>query len=562
MYFSPPPWQSSCTAPWWRGRLGMSRADEEEGPFVCCFGRNVNGEAPPGAPLAGVPRPVRNVGAGLFHSFAVTGTGDLYVWGAGSGGQLGIKYEGSTIFGSGSTALTGEPTRVPLLVREDLTAEDEAAVADECVAVRVAGAAGGRNHTLALSRAGSVFTWGRAANGQLGHGVATAPGATRRITDADLREPKLVEAVGGAPALPRLVAVSAGEHFSAGLTHSGTVYTWGAAANGQLGRSAASGVAEPRALPRALFGAQTVSQIALGWRHALALTDDGALYSWGCGARGQLGRGATTDCASPARIEALSREHVHLIAAGRAHSLAHTRGGGLTFAWGENESSQCGLGTSGPPYAVRPTALPSLLDHSPLRSLAAGAAHSSFVSTAGRLLTCGEGAYGQLGVSPAHLASEWAVGRAVNAVDSGDGGGSGGGSGGAGVAAHCAVDGDGLAFTVPEPRVVPLASRALQAACGAWHTVLLLAPGAIEPPPSPPTRSSDAASHHALGVASGGGADSGGEHSSAMGAMSVHATGHAEAAETAEAPAAEAVGAAAVAGEIEVDIAQSPLGGG
>ena len=69
-------------------------------------------------------------------------------------------------------------------------------------------------------------------------GVVT-PGATRRIIDADVAEPKQLLPYGNAPALPRLVAVAAGEHFTAALSEAGDVFTWGKAVNGRLGRSPA-----------------------------------------------------------------------------------------------------------------------------------------------------------------------------------------------------------------------------------------------------------------------------------------------------------------------------------
>ena len=105
--------------------------------IVCCFGRTANGElgsAPSPAAQTGatasaaaassisgggggggsggggggssgssmhfvtLPTSPRAIGTGLFHTMAVTVTGELYVWGAGSGGQLGrgSVHDGST----------------------------------------------------------------------------------------------------------------------------------------------------------------------------------------------------------------------------------------------------------------------------------------------------------------------------------------------------------------------------------------------------------------------------------------------------------------------------------
>lgn len=254
-----------------------------------------------------LPTAPRAIGAGFFHSFAVTVTGELYVWGAGSGGQLGRPRLAEHPFGEVAASVIGEAA--PAVLAGELAA----------------GAAGGRNHTLAVTTSGRAYSWGRAAAGQLGHGVGTAVGGTRRIADADVSEPKHVEAVGGAPPLPRFACVRAGEHFSAAIAaESGQLYTWGCDANGRLGRSAAY-ASEPRPLAASVFSRQAVVTLALGWRHALASTQSGVCYAWGAGGSGQLGRGSERDCATPAPVEALARERVEAVAAGRAHSLATTQ---------------------------------------------------------------------------------------------------------------------------------------------------------------------------------------------------------------------------------------------
>ena len=38
-----------------------------------------------------------------------------------------------------------------------------------------------------------------------------------------------------------------------------------------------------------------ISQFACGWRHTLALTEQGQMYSWGRGVSGQLGHAGTRD---------------------------------------------------------------------------------------------------------------------------------------------------------------------------------------------------------------------------------------------------------------------------
>jgi alpha-tubulin suppressor-like RCC1 family protein len=221
--------------------------------YVCCYGRDANGElgagahsradatadrTPQGSRLP-LPSPVRAISAGLYHSLAVTAAGELFSWGAGSGGQLGMnKKDLTTPFGESAGAHVGRP---------------------KCVTgcgPAVVSASGGRNHSLVATHSGALFSWGRAASGQLGHGVTTSAGATRRVTDADLAEPRQLTAEAGSAGLPRFGAVAVGEHFSLGLSVSGEVHSWGCEANGQLGRpsSRAAPPSTPRPLPRTVFG--------------------------------------------------------------------------------------------------------------------------------------------------------------------------------------------------------------------------------------------------------------------------------------------------------------------
>lgn len=443
--------------------------------FVVCYGRNSNGELGHKAANTSqtmqalpLPTPVRSVGAGLYHSFAVTAAGELFSWGAGSGGQLGVaRADLQNPFGEAAGALVGHP---------------------KCVTgcgPTVVGAAGGRNMSLATTHSGDIYSWGRAASGQLGHGVATGPGATRRVTDYDLSEPRQVVADTFSAKLTKFSAVAAGEHFACAVTRAGEVYTWGCEANGQLGRSSKGYPAEPRALPRSVFGGEAVTVLACGWRHALACTAGGKLFSWGAGECGQLGRGGRKDVAAPARVEALDRERVERIAAGAHHSLA-TTAGGLVFAWGDNASGQCGLAegvgvpvkgvgvraaaegmsTAEAPAALRPHALYSLLDNGPVVSLGAGAAHSVFVTGSGRLYACGDGSYGQLCAEAELLNASAGPEDGAPRVDATDAGSS---------------PTRGTARLVPEPSLVPMAQAVVAAACGAYHTVLLMRAQVLAP---------------------------------------------------------------------------------
>ena len=94
-------------------------------------------------------------------------------------------------------------------------------------------------------------------------------------------------------------------------------------------------------LVRAAVG-QRRRTIGAGNNHSLVVKD-GALVSFGSGAEGQLGHGDTADQPQPKRVVALAKERVVSVAAGDDYSLALTAEGAL-FSFGGGWSGQLGHG--------------------------------------------------------------------------------------------------------------------------------------------------------------------------------------------------------------------------
>ncbi|XP_056308023.1 RCC1 domain-containing protein 1 isoform X2 [Danio aesculapii] len=164
--------------------------------------------------------------------------------------------------------------------------------------------------------------------------------------------------------------------------------------------------------------------LALGSEHALLLTADGTLYSWGSGSHGQLGHGALTSLEDPQAVEALWGVPIRAVAAGNWHSAAISFGGDL-YMWGWNESGQLGLPSRGleeekhrrsrsgngdqpintdeksqTDVFISIQAFPALLDianMSEISRISCGSRHTAAVTSSGDLYTWGWGQYGQLG---------------------------------------------------------------------------------------------------------------------------------------------------------------------
>ena len=72
------------------------------------------------------------------------------------------------------------------------------------------------------------------------------------------------------------------------------------------------------------FAGQRVIAVSLGGYHSLALTADGAVWSWGYGGSGRLGHGDQQNQLLPKKVEALAGRRVVAVSAGGLHSVART----------------------------------------------------------------------------------------------------------------------------------------------------------------------------------------------------------------------------------------------
>jgi len=239
------------------------------------------------------------VSAGQYHSLALTADGAVWSWGFGNTGRL----------GHGDQQYQLLPKKVEALAHQ-----------------RVVAVSAADHHSLAIAADGSVWSWGGGAGGKLGHGDEQ-----RQLL------PKKVEALAG----KRVLAVAAGWSHSLAITADGAVWSWGAGGNGRLGH----GDQQEQLLPKkveALAG-QRVVAVAAGWSHSLAITADGALWSWGFGGRGRLGHGDEQDQLLPKKVEALAGRRVIAVSAGDVHSIVITADGAV-FAWGQGETGCLGHG--------------------------------------------------------------------------------------------------------------------------------------------------------------------------------------------------------------------------
>lgn len=223
-----------------------------------------------------------SVAAGNNHLLVLTTHGNVYTWGAGEQGQLGRKVlERRKIHGT-------VPEKIVLGSRSH-----------KAVIV------GAGNYTsFAVDEKGVVWAWGLNNMGQTGTGF------TSIAADAEVQLPKRVrglskEELGGEDSV---VQIAGGEHHTLFLTASGKVYACGRSDGGQLGLEKDSDALKESEFPGMLAEPALVPfpddddpvvYISAGIKSNVAITRDGALYSWGTGPSGELGLKGEDEVATP-----------------------------------------------------------------------------------------------------------------------------------------------------------------------------------------------------------------------------------------------------------------------
>ncbi|OPY30553.1 MAG: Regulator of chromosome condensation (RCC1) repeat protein [Methanocella sp. PtaU1.Bin125] len=135
-----------------------------------------------------------------------------------------------------------------------------------------------------------------------------------------------------------------GEHIFV-LKRDGTVWGWGQSYEGSLGNDSANkmGLYDPSLYafsPVKVDGLNNIVKISVGYSHAMALENDGTVWTWGDNRYGQVGRAGFISTYLPGRI---SLTGVKEISAGYVFSMA-LKNDGSVWSWGYNYYDQVGNG--------------------------------------------------------------------------------------------------------------------------------------------------------------------------------------------------------------------------
>jgi alpha-tubulin suppressor-like RCC1 family protein len=236
----------------------------------------------------------------------------------------------------------------------------------------------GGERLVAVS-AGNSFTCGLTADGAP---FCWGSGVYGRVGDGTVDSVRVapVPVAGNLP----MRAISAGRRHACGLRTDGLVTCWGSNAAGALGSASAGHYS---ALPVTVETTVPIVSVGVGYMHSCALAADSVAYCWGHGAR--LGDGTGLDRAQPAPVSGGHR--FTALSVGWNHSCGLTRDG-TVWCWGYNTDGELGRVTG-----ITVT-VPVSVDGAPvLASVTAGYLATCGLTADGRAYCWGWNGVGQLG---------------------------------------------------------------------------------------------------------------------------------------------------------------------
>ncbi|KAF0736752.1 hypothetical protein AaE_008983 [Aphanomyces astaci] len=232
----------------------------------------------------------------------------------------------------------------------------------------------GKAHTAIIDANAHLYCFGRGSEGQLGQPHVDHVKAASVV-------PKLMNML--------VTHVSCGANHTLCIVNNMWAYAWGDNSSGQLGLNLK---AKHHRTPSRIHHLPDVRSVVCAGDHSFALMASGDVFATGSNIAGQLGFGDTTTRATFTQNPHLT--HVHHLASGMYHAIAHTKAPLAVVVWGCGGNGRLGLGD------VESRTTPAdLTDFRGTRVLqvAAGGTHSALLTEAGDLLMWGGNAYGQVG---------------------------------------------------------------------------------------------------------------------------------------------------------------------
>lgn len=227
------------------------------------------------------------------HFIAITSNMEVYSWGNGEYGRLGLGDDNSVT----------RPAKISAL-------SDKQVIGGSC----------GTTYSAVYTLTGELYTFGQGMYGKLGHGNSD-----------DKSIPTLVNAL----KTHKIIDVACGDTHTLCVSDQGKVFAFGDSDFGKLGIGATNG----SQVPILVESLSNIRNVYCGSHFSMAVSYDGtSVYTFGKG--GRLGHeNVLEDLYLPKKIEGLNNKKIEKVAIGSAHCLLLMDNGEL-YGFGKNDFSQ------------------------------------------------------------------------------------------------------------------------------------------------------------------------------------------------------------------------------
>jgi len=232
-------------------------------------------------------------------------------------------------------------------------------------------------HTVGIKTDGTLWAWGQNANGQLGDS-----------TIINRSSPVQTIAFG-----TNWKQVSSG-YYTAAIKTDGTLWTWGPNVTfGQLGDNTVAPKSSP--VQTVAFGTNW-KQVSSGFYHCAAIKTDGTLWTWGRNNYAQLGINTVANKSSPVQTVAYGTNWKSVSAGGR--TTAAIKNDGTLWIWGDGDKGELGDNLSYVSGNNRKSSpIQTITFGTNWKQVSAGYYHTTAIKTDGTLWCWGSNTDGQLG---------------------------------------------------------------------------------------------------------------------------------------------------------------------
>jgi alpha-tubulin suppressor-like RCC1 family protein len=319
--------------------------------------------------------------AGLDHTCAIDMAGNMYCWGRGDEGQIGVDPLTTRCV---SNTIYCQKTPAKVINVAPMIAVGAGAF-HTCSSTGPQAYCWGKNNTsqygdsslgpstrpkLIVERAGAT-----AFDGGMGHNCSVAAGVlycSGQNNEGQVGNMSVVLQPMAVPVMNNVAQFSLGNATSCAVDTGNKLYCWGRNTYKTIDQTT-----NIKTLPIKIDGGNDVTMVAVGGDHVCAAFVGGVAKCWGLNNVGQVGNGNTNGTTAQP-MTALSLANIVEVAANRNHSCVRNEAGDV-FCFGES-------------YTATPTKVLS-----GAAKLAAGGQHDCAVLVDGSIRCWGDQTYGQLG---------------------------------------------------------------------------------------------------------------------------------------------------------------------